>query len=124
MPRLLRFMPLDGVRVINFSMGWAGPLCTRILADLGADLIKIEAIQYPHWWRGGGRPASAQAAEGEGRRLRTFAIACCSPAAGTLPTRRGGVNVRRCIELAVRPSSPSRRTGTVAPRSFLSVSWR
>ena len=45
-------LPLEGVRVVDFSMGWAGPVCTRTLADLGADVIKVEATQYPDWWRG------------------------------------------------------------------------
>lgn len=45
-------LPLAGLRVVDLSMGWAGPLCTRQLADLGAEVVKVEACQYPDWWRG------------------------------------------------------------------------
>lgn len=39
-------LPLEGIQVIDLGFIWAGPLYGRIIADMGATVIKIEAIQY------------------------------------------------------------------------------
>ncbi|MFJ7728111.1 CaiB/BaiF CoA transferase family protein [Neobacillus sp. NPDC097160] len=48
--------PLHGIKIIDLSRVLAGPYCTMILGDMGAEVIKIESVDSGDETRGWGPP--------------------------------------------------------------------
>ncbi len=82
--------PLAGIRVLDLSRVLAGPWCTQLLADLGAEVIKIErpgvGDDTRHWgppWHGEGerRVAAYFLSANRGKRSATIDFATADGAA-------------------------------------------
>ena len=46
-------LPLEGVKILDLSTMLPGPFCSMILADFGAEVIKVEAVKGGDLFRGG-----------------------------------------------------------------------
>lgn len=44
-------LPLAGLKVLDLTQAWIGPVAGMILGDLGADVIKVEGPARPDIWR-------------------------------------------------------------------------
>lgn len=73
--------PLDGLKILDFGNFLAGPLAPQLMADMGADVIKVEAT--------GGDPLrhAEWAFNGCQRNKRDLALALKHPKAGTILDR-------------------------------------
>ena len=102
--------PLAGIRVLDLSRVLAGPWCTQLLGDLGADVIKIErpgaGDDTRHWgppWHGEGERRVAAYFLSANRGKRSAAI--------DFATEEGAALVRRLAENATSWSKISRSAG-------------
>ncbi|MCL4738473.1 MAG: CoA transferase [Burkholderiaceae bacterium] len=79
-------LPLRGLRVLDFSWALSGPYATRILADLGADVVKLQSARtgtppepgaYDAMWNRGKRSLALDMAAPGAREIALALLARC-----------------------------------------------
>jgi crotonobetainyl-CoA:carnitine CoA-transferase CaiB-like acyl-CoA transferase len=85
--------PLDGIRVLDLTRALAGPYCTLMLGDMGADVIKVEMPGSGDETRGWGSPADF--INGESTYFMSISR---NKRSLTLDLKKGGDVLRRLIE--------------------------
>jgi crotonobetainyl-CoA:carnitine CoA-transferase CaiB-like acyl-CoA transferase len=101
-------LPLDGIVVVDLTQNVAGPFCTQILGDMGADVIKVERP-------GRGDDARAWAPPFWGRESATFMAFNRNKKSLALDLKRdGGLDVLRRLVKRADVFVQSLRAGAVA----------
>ena len=83
--------PLAGLKILDASRVLAGPYCTQVLADLGADVLKLERPGHGDDTRLWGPPFHSDLMSAyffsANRNKRSFALDLAKPEAGRTPCR-------------------------------------
>jgi formyl-CoA transferase len=89
--------PLEGIKVLDLSRVLAGPWCTQLLADLGAEVVKIErpgsGDDTRHWgppWHGEGKDRVAAYFLSCNRGKKSVAVDISSPEGAALVRKLAG----------------------------------
>ena len=98
-------MMLEGIRVLDLSRVIAGPYCATLMADLGADVIKVERPGRGddlRAWRGDGMSATFAAINRNKRGSRSTSSTPRAPA-----SRSSSRGARTSSSRTSSPGSPS-----------------
>ena len=101
-------LPLDGLKVVDLTWVFAGPLATRVLADFGATVVKVEGPTPPRRVPRRRRRAARRPRRSRAASRSPTSTAASSASASTSTTRRPGAT--SCATSCAGPTCWSSRS--------------